>query len=94
MKIAINACYGKFNLSSKAIDLLTESLDAETYDALRWTDEFRAHPALIEVINHLGPEANGPHANLKIIEIPDDVDWEINEYDGLEHIAERHRTWN
>jgi len=30
---------------------------------------------------------------LKIVEIPDDVDWEINEDDGSEWIAEKHRTW-
>ncbi len=25
--------------------------------------------------------------------IPDDVKWQIEEYDGLEWIAEKHRTW-
>lgn len=33
------------------------------------------------------------HADLKIVEIPPDVDWEINEYDGVEWVAETHRTW-
>jgi len=28
------------------------------------------------------------------VEVPDDVDWYVEEYDGLEHIAERHRTWH
>ena len=32
-------------------------------------------------------------ANLKIVEVPDDVNWEVVQYDGLEHIAEKHRTW-
>jgi hypothetical protein len=30
---------------------------------------------------------------LEIVEIPDDVEYTIEEYDGLEHIAEKHRTW-
>ncbi len=30
---------------------------------------------------------------MQIVEIPDDVDWEVMEYDGMEHIAEKHRTW-
>jgi hypothetical protein len=34
------------------------------------------------------------HARLKIIEIPDDIEWHIEEYDGLEHIDENHRTWD
>ena len=24
----------------------------------------------------------------------DDVNWYIEEYDGMEHVAERHRTWS
>jgi hypothetical protein len=29
-----------------------------------------------------------------VIEIPDDVEWEVEEYDGLEWVAEKHRTWS
>jgi hypothetical protein len=28
------------------------------------------------------------------VDIPDDVNWYIEEYDGNEHVAERHRTWS
>jgi hypothetical protein len=28
-----------------------------------------------------------------VVRIPADVDWVLQEYDGLEWIAERHRTW-
>jgi len=41
----------------------------------------------------LGKLANGPYADLEIVEIPDEVDYEIAEYDGLEYIAESHRKW-
>lgn len=27
-------------------------------------------------------------------EVPDDVQWQIEEYDGREWVAETHRTWN
>lgn len=53
----------------------------------------RNDPLLIRAVEELGDEANGECAKLTIVEIPDDVDWEIDEYDGLEHIAEKHRTW-
>ena len=53
----------------------------------------RADPDLIAVVEKLGEKAGGSCADLKIVEIPDDADWEIDEYDGLEHIAEKHRTW-
>ena len=53
----------------------------------------RNDPVLIEVIEELGKKANGKYANLKIVEIPNDVEWQVEEYDGMEHIAEKHRTW-
>jgi len=48
---------------------------------------------LIQVVEELGVDANGGCASLKIVEIPDDIDWEIDEYDGNESIDEKHRTW-
>ena len=49
---------------------------------------------LIKVITELGERANSSCANLKIIEIPDDIDYEINEYDGMETVEETHRSWS
>lgn len=54
----------------------------------------RNDPALIQVFEELGEKANGVHADLKVVDIPDDVNWEIEEYDGLEWVAEVRRTWN
>lgn len=54
----------------------------------------RSDSDLIAVIEELGNEANGWAAELKIVEIPDDVKWHIHEYDGIEHVAENHRTWS
>lgn len=53
----------------------------------------RDDPLLIQVIRELGDRANGLHANLQIIDIPDNVKWHVSEYDGNEHIEEVHRTW-
>ncbi len=53
----------------------------------------RNDPDLIRVVEELGGEANGNYSSLKIVEIPEDVEWEIDEYDGMEHVAEKHRTW-
>lgn len=59
-----------------------------------WLEENREHPLLIQVVKELKKKANGTVADLKIVTIPDDVDYEIDEYDGREHIAEKHRTWS
>lgn len=54
----------------------------------------RTDPLLIQVVEELGEEADGSCAELKVIDIPDDVEYTIEEYDGNEHIAEKHKTWN
>jgi hypothetical protein len=56
--------------------------------------EDRADPDLIAVIEEMGKESWGWAADIAIVEIPADVKWHIHEYDGLEHVAEDHRTWS
>lgn len=53
----------------------------------------RNDPDLVKVVNKLKSKANGRFAELKVVTIPDDVKWEITEYDGLESIEEIHRSW-
>ena len=53
----------------------------------------RTDPDLVAVVQELGKKAQGRCAELKIVEIPDDVEWQIEEYDGSEWVAEKHRTW-
>jgi hypothetical protein len=53
----------------------------------------RDNPNLVEVVEKLSRQANGKNAQLKVIEIPDDLEYTIEEYDGLEWVAELHRTW-
>ena len=53
----------------------------------------RDDPVLVEVVEELGTKANGFCAELKVVEIPDGVDWEIDEYDGNESIEEVHSSW-
>ena len=56
-------------------------------------DVERKDKDLVRVVEELGEEANGRHAELAIVEVPDDVVWAVEEYDGLEWVAEKHRTW-
>lgn len=53
----------------------------------------RDDPALVAVVSRLGSKANGEYATLKVVEIPGNVDWYIDNYDGKEWVAEKHRTW-
>jgi hypothetical protein len=67
--------------------------ERSTKEVLYDRDMVRDDPILIQVVEELGETANGRCASLKIVEIPDDVEWTIGEYDGQEWIAEKHRTW-
>lgn len=49
---------------------------------------------LVNLIEEKGSEwVSGRLANLVVIEIPDGVEWEIDNYDGMESIHEKHRNW-
>lgn len=58
-----------------------------------WLEEERTNLLLIKVIEELGEKASERVSKLNIIEIPNNVKWQIEEYDGCEHISEQHRTW-
>ena len=54
----------------------------------------RTDPLIIQVVEELGERASGSMAKLKIVEIPDNIKYIIEEYDGTEWIAEEHKTWS
>lgn len=89
MKIVINSDYGGFGLSDKASERYAEI----TGNALGDWSGSRTDPVLVRVVEELGEEANDSYSELKIVEIPDNVEWQIEEYDGAEWVAEKHRTW-
>lgn len=64
------------------------------FEKSNYAPEYERHDAdLIKVIETLGKEASGGFSRLEIVEIPKEVDYQIEEYDGLEWIAEKHSTW-
>jgi hypothetical protein len=89
MKIVLNKCFGGFGLSEEAYKELGIPWDGYGYEF----DYDRSNPKLVEVIEKLGDRANGGFAELEVVEIPDDVLWEISNYDGIETIHESHRSW-
>ena len=90
--IVINNCYGGFGLSGRA-EAEYKKL-ANITDKDWWCRDIpRDDPYLVKIVREMGEKANGEHANLKIVEIPANVEWTVEEYDGNEWIAEVHRTW-
>ena len=84
-KIVINKCYGGFDLSSEAERLLAKKANPLDKRLHFLYDIPRDHPLFVEVVEELGSKSWGDH--------PEDVEWEIIDYDGIEYIAEQHRKW-
>ena len=92
MKIVINSCFGGFSLSKEAYEFL--GLKWDDYGYAYIDDAKRTDPDLIRCVETLGSEkASGFCAELHVIEIPDDVEWKIYDYDGIESVHEKHRSW-
>lgn len=64
-------------------------------DDIRWDWESlsRTDEDLIAVIEEFGEKASGLMAALTVVEIPDNIRWEIYDEDGVESIHELHRVW-
>ena len=98
--IVINKCYGGFSISDFAKKLLgVESAYINNavfgYDDDENEFRHRTDPRLILLIRAMGVEKiSGNLASLKLVDIPDDVEWEIDEYDGTEWVSEKHRMWS
>jgi hypothetical protein len=83
----------KFSLHKGAKDFWKNGNVGSNSDYLSYYDIDRDDPALVQTVEDLGDKANGWAADLHIVDVPDGVDWYVEEYDGLEHVAEHHRTW-
>jgi len=90
MKVVINACHGGFGLSDKALDRL--GLDLLGLDSI--IRICRHDPALVTVVEELGKEVNDECSKLKIVQIPDNTEYDIYDETGFETIHEKHRIWD
>ena len=91
-KIVINRCHGGFGLSTEAESKYKEL--AGITDPIFYSRSIPRDDAhLIAVVELMGSEVDNKYSEQKIVEIPDDVNWYVEEYDGKEWVAERHRTW-
>jgi hypothetical protein len=54
----------------------------------------RNDPILVQVVEELDEESWGKYAELKVVNIPDNIEWYISDYDGVETIHENHEMWS
>jgi len=86
-----NKGFGLFYTFTKDFGDVTRDVDDKHYFSAYALE--RDDNVLVKVVEELGMGANGIFSKLEVVEIPDDIEWEIEEYDGNELVAEKHRTW-
>jgi hypothetical protein len=97
-KVVINSCFGGFGLSHKAVERLAQIKcvpdDGEVIHHFQHSSDnhIRSDQDLVKIVEELGDEASGCCAKLSIVDVPDDAQWYVHEYDGLETVREG-RVW-
>ena len=97
MQVVINTSYSNFAISADAISLIQKKIKnpkAKSQINAYSFDNDRSNPLLVETVQKLGAKANGLYTTLKIVEIPDDVEWRVDAINGKEVIREKHRIWS
>lgn len=94
MKIVVNRCVGRFNLSDAAVEecrkrglYLTQFDDHGDYESAA---QFRSNPTLVEVIELLGSgAASGLCSALDVIDVPfgPNIGWKIHSDQGVESVV-------
>lgn len=96
MKIVLNKEYGGFSLSDEACKYLGIT-PSKIYPNFNTPDIKRTDPKLVECVEKLGDKASGDHAHLVVVELPDNIGFDPNEYitdyDGFENVEEPHEIW-
>ena len=67
--------------------------ESDRYWYCYWSGK-RDNPVLIRAVKELGAKSWGTYAKLKVVNIPDGTEYEIDDYDGRESIHEKHRSWD
>ena len=88
MEVILNGCYGGFDPSDEAKELFHKRTGIDKKLFWRYEDH-RADPILVDIVKELGDRANQRHSKLYIVEIPDEYDYWVEDYDGIENL---HKT--
>ncbi len=107
MKIVVNSCYGGFSISREAAEFMAargnkfakKELKTKYKDEKKKTHWYgyieceRTDPDLVAAVEELGDKANGNLAALRVADIPDNIEYYIDNYDGIETVHEVHESW-
>ena len=85
MKVLYNDCYGGFGFSEEFVKEFNKRYPEKKIH--RYSRE-RVDPDIIALVEEMGlNKSSGVCAKIRIQEIPDDVEYDIHEYDGEETVS-------
>lgn len=98
-KVVINSCYGGFGLSDEAEAMWRKMKNISEEEGVYSCDIARDDLDLIAIVEQIGSKAASDNrfSKLTVVEVPmwvQEKGWHIVEYDGMEHVAENHKTWH
>ncbi|MBQ2641337.1 MAG: hypothetical protein IJG15_04995 [Lachnospiraceae bacterium] len=74
-------------------DVVNGSREVVWDDHLCLDETYREDPALIAAVETLGPAASSYVSKLVVVEIPDGMEYVIDDYDGVETLHQRVEEW-
>ena len=94
-------CHRAKDLSSRFLtyftkdqgDVIDGSREASWDDHLYLDSTYREDPTLIAAVETLGPAASSYLSKLVVVEIPDGMEYVIDDYDGVETLHQRVEEW-
>jgi hypothetical protein len=100
MKIVINSRLGGFSITRDigkrmgTPDVDSWKMGCNEYFGIKngHFREFRTHPVLVSAVEEC-KEAGENIGDLKVIDIPDDAQWSIGEYEGIEYVYDIRHYW-
>lgn len=82
----------EYNIDKRGADGTYEEAN-KIADSIKIDFDDRTDPDCVAVVEEMGEKASSRFSQLVVVEIPDGIEWEIDEYDGIETIREVSRTW-
>lgn len=90
MKVVVHCGFGGFSLELERLRDVCKAIGIEPCDAWQYGEDLshRVDPVLVKAVEDFDRQSH-----LRVIDIPEGIDWYIDAYDGWETIREVGHEW-
>ena len=98
MKVVLSKSRGNLLLTEPAIRNLAHRKGItrdQLWSSFKWfRKESRTDLDLVGVVEELGKLASSPHAELRVVEVPNGIEWELVSINDIEVVVEKGHRWS